>query len=146
LIGAACFAAGTPDPVDSCQRCDPSARADGWTANDDADVPGMRCQVNRVAGSLVGVSCKDRPMRLLVSAIGMIDHLLDRRAAILQGRVAGVDRRLGRQVARLARAQKRAANAGCAVTGVGNEVSALVAQFHAFKQAETAARGGRGSR
>ncbi len=140
-IGAACFAPGATDPVDSCQRCDPSQRANGWSVNVDPDLPGLRCQVGRVSGAMAGIVCNDRAMKSIAVRIGKIEHLLDRRQAITQGAVGGVDRSVARQITRLAKAQRRAAKAGCAVDGIAHEVGVLTQQFATFQTSDAPPRG-----
>src|SRR5207249_2354132 len=61
LIGATCFPPGAPDPVDACQRCDPSQRTETWSRNVDPDPAGLRCQAARLSRALAATTCNPPP-------------------------------------------------------------------------------------
>ncbi|HJQ85368.1 MAG TPA: lysyl oxidase family protein [Candidatus Binatia bacterium] len=133
LIGATCFAPGTDDPVDACQLCDPARREDTWSSDVAPDPAGLRCQLDRVFGALVGKTCRPRVTRRLGRPLGRIDALVDRLQTASGSLANRLGRRLDRQMVRLTNAERRALDSGCDLGTFPREVDTMTAQFHAYR-------------
>jgi lysyl oxidase len=132
LIGGNCVAPGALDPVDGCQRCDPSTRTDAYSRNVDPDPAGLRCQASRVRRALVAMVCRPRAERRLERRLAAIDRALGRLAGDSPALATRLQRRLTRDVGRLVRGEATAKRVGCDVGTLAHEVDVLVAQIDGY--------------
>jgi len=140
LIGATCFPPGTPDPVDACQRCDPSQRTDTWSRNVDPDLPGLQCEASRLTRALVGNTCRARVAARLQRPLLRIHETLDRLDGASNAVTVRMDRRLARAVARLVRAERRAARTGCDLGTFSQELDVLIGEFDTYRALQARSR------
>jgi len=138
LIGATCFAPGALDPVDTCQRCDPSERTDTWSKNVDPDPTGLRCQASRVSGALAGHSCRPQTTARLDRRLLRVEQLVGELGSTSGSATRRLNRRLSWAIARLVRATHRAGRAGCEMGTFPQEVVIFIQQFAAYRQSSGA--------
>ena len=129
LIGGACFVAGSADPSDSCQRCDPSAAADAWSPVRDPDSAGVICAVKRAAVAAASVTCPHR--------VGVELERRLARASTVAARLATARPGLARKLtARLVHLSSRTTHlvesAGCASSDLTAALGALRDQLNAM--------------
>jgi hypothetical protein len=133
LVGGSCLLPGALDPVDACQRCDPSARVNAFSRNVDPDPVGLQCQESRLTRALGDLECRPRLEQRISKAVLRIGGVVDR----LDPARPRLTRRLSRDVARLVRAEHRAERTGCAMGTLPAEVNVLVGQFQAYRDLHT---------
>jgi hypothetical protein len=134
LIGATCLLPGAPDPVDACQRCDPTLRTDSYSPNVDPDPAGLQCQATRLTRVLFGTTCSQRLERRVDRPLLRIHRSLNRLAGASPALTKRLARRLARDATRLERAQNRATQSGCDLGTFGQEVQVLMGQLSAYEK------------
>ena len=134
LIDGACHASGDSDPDDPCLVCDPTRRADAWSASTAPTTSGIVCQVARVSTATQELGCPPGLADALSARVSRVRRLAARLASVPPSTSAKLEARLARRLKALSRVLVRATlRARCDATAATTEVERLRQQLQTLR-------------